>query len=693
MAVFRCKMCGGDLEVINQSSVCECQYCGTKQTVPLINDEKIANLFNRANQLRMVNRFDDAKKVYEDILLEDSNSAEAHWGVVLCKYGIEYVDDNKTNKKIPTCHRTVSSSIFADIDYIETINHSDSDTKIFYEQEAEIINNIQMSILAQSKNEEKFDVFICYKETDEITGDRTEDSVIAQDLYYELEKKGYKTFFARKTLEGQLGSAYEPIIFSALSSSKVMVVLGTKPEYFNSVWLKNEWNRYLDFAKDGNKLLIPAYRGFSPYELPNEFSSLQSLDMGRIGFMQDLLDAITKIVKYTNKETVDITRNFDKDTSIITETVSVSSLLKRVDLFLVDKNWNSANEYCEKILDIEPENHIAYIRKVMAKNHCPKESDLYKFGNKFIEDSDFRKAVDFANEDTRKTYLSYPQKYYQIQIKNEENKLEQIYSDNKAKEGTALSRVNECSNMLVPLKISYEKHIKNGKKAKIISVVILAIILLLFNIIMITGNSSEDAGDMAGMSITLTIFYAALIGVTINGIVNCIGASTKNRMFSVCRNGLSEIDNYNKVNKCNLDNIKNQKELIVSDYKLLSYFGCDVPNEKLNINMDGDIKYYSQLEKNTDFDFAISFLNKENARIEKEKQRLMKRPETKSKAMQPKKKSISLIACVFGGWLGLHKFYEGKIWMGLLYLCTFGLFCVGIAYDFFDILAKEKEYF
>ena len=375
MTVFRCKMCGGDLEVINQSSVCECQYCGTKQTVPLINDEKIANLFNRANQLRMVNRFDDAKKVYEDILLEDSNNAEAHWGVVLCKYGIEYVDDNKTNKKIPTCHRTVSSSIFADIDYIETINHSDSDTKIFYEQEAEIINNIQISILAQSKNEEKFDVFICYKETDEITGDRTEDSVIAQDLYYELEKKGYKTFFARKTLEGQLGSAYEPIIFSALSSSKVMVVLGTKPEYFNSVWLKNEWNRYLDFAKDGNKLLIPAYRGFSPYELPNEFSSLQSLDMGRIGFMQDLLDAITKIVKYTNKEAVDITGNLDKDTSIITETVSVSSLHKRVDLFLVDKNWNSANEYCEKILDIEPENHIAYIRKVMAKNHCPKESD------------------------------------------------------------------------------------------------------------------------------------------------------------------------------------------------------------------------------------------------------------------------------------------------------------------------------
>lgn len=693
MAVFRCKMCGGDLEITKGESIGECQYCGTKQTIPKSNDEKIANLFNRANQLRMVNRFDDAKKVYEDILLEDNSSAEAHWGVVLCKYGIEYVDDTKTNKKVPTCHRTITSSIYTDIDYAEAINNSDASTKMLYEQEAKAIDTIQKGIIELSANQEKYDVFICYKETDETTGDRTEDSVIAQDIYFELEKQGYKTFFARKTLEGKLGSAYEPIIFSALNSSKVMVVLGTKPDYFNSIWLKNEWSRYLDFAKDGNKLLIPAYRGFSPYELPKEFSNLQSLDMGRIGFIQDLLDAVTKIVKFNENKIVNIEEKVNNDASIITEKVSVSSLLKRVDMFLADKNWDSADEYCEKILDIEPENHIAYIRKVMAKNHCSKEENLYKYGNKFVNDNDFEKAVKFADEDIRQIYLSYPQRYYQNRVNQEEQRLEQLYKDNKVKEDMALNQVNDCRNMLNPLKQKYEKNIKNGKKAKLISFVILAIVLLFFNIIMMIGNSSEDTSDMAGMSITLTIFYAALIGISINGIINCVGASTKNRMFSVCKIGLAETDNYNKINKCNFDNIKNQKELIVANYKLLSFFGCNVPKEKLNINVDEDIKYYSGLERITDFDFAIPALNKEYIRIEKEKQRLMKSPETKSKAMQPKKKTVALIACLFGGWLGLHKFYEGKTWLGLLYLCTFGLFCIGTVYDFFDILAKEKEYF
>ncbi|MDE7124279.1 MAG: toll/interleukin-1 receptor domain-containing protein, partial [Eubacterium sp.] len=382
-----------DLEITKNESVCECIYCGTKQTVPQINDEKIANLFNRANQLRMVNRFDEAKKIYEDILLENNSSAEAHWGIILCKYGIEYVDDSKNNRKIPTCHRTIASPIFADIDYIETINHADESNKAIYEQEAALINEIQQGIIKQAEYEEDYDIFICYKETDDVTGDRTEDSVIAQDLYYELEKRGFKTFFARKTLEGKLGSAYEPIIYSALSSSEVMVVLGTKPEYFNSVWLKNEWSRYLDFAQGGNKLLVPAYRGFSPYELPKEFSNLQALDMGKIGFMQDLIDSVTKVVKFYGKSSEESSeKNQNAEPSNANQTISISSLLKRVDLFLADKNWSSANEYCEKVLDIEPENHMAYIKKVMARYRCTQDDQLYKFGDTLAQNSDFNKA-------------------------------------------------------------------------------------------------------------------------------------------------------------------------------------------------------------------------------------------------------------------------------------------------------------
>lgn len=56
-------------------------------------------------------------------------------------------------------------------------------------------------------------------------------------------------------------------------------------------------------------------------------------------------------------------------------------------------------------------------------------------------------------------------------------------------------------------------------------------------------------------------------------------------------------------------------------------------------------------------------------------------------------KWISLILCVTLGVFGAHKFYEGKIGMGILYLCTLGLFFVGVVMDFFKILSRPTRYF
>lgn len=55
-------------------------------------------------------------------------------------------------------------------------------------------------------------------------------------------------------------------------------------------------------------------------------------------------------------------------------------------------------------------------------------------------------------------------------------------------------------------------------------------------------------------------------------------------------------------------------------------------------------------------------------------------------------KWVAIVLCLFGGTLGLHKFYEGKIGMGILYLCTLGLFYVGVIIDFIALLAKPNPY-
>lgn len=55
-------------------------------------------------------------------------------------------------------------------------------------------------------------------------------------------------------------------------------------------------------------------------------------------------------------------------------------------------------------------------------------------------------------------------------------------------------------------------------------------------------------------------------------------------------------------------------------------------------------------------------------------------------------KWISLILCVALGYFGAHKFYEGKIISGLLYMCTFGFFFIGVVLDFLAILGKPNPY-
>ncbi len=294
--VFKCKMCGGDIKPIENTNTGKCLYCKSVMTLPNLDDEKKVNLYNRANELRLASEFDKAYQVYEEILEIDNKEVEAHWGLLLCKYGIEYVDDPKSKKKIPTCHRTLTDSILTERDYKYVVKNSYGEALELYQEEAKKINEIQKGILEISNKEEPYDVFICYKETDDM-GERTHESVIAEDIYEALTKEGYKVFFSRITLEDKLGKEYEPYIYSALKTSKVMLVVGTSKERFEAVWVKNEWSRFKEFMKkDKSKVMIPVYSKMDAYKLPEEFSNLQAQDMNKIGAMQDLIRGIKKIL-------------------------------------------------------------------------------------------------------------------------------------------------------------------------------------------------------------------------------------------------------------------------------------------------------------------------------------------------------------------------------------------------------------
>ncbi len=406
--VFKCKMCGGTLEFKSGDTVATCDSCGTLQTLPKMDDEHRVNLYDRANHYRRANEFDKAMGIYEQILNEDRTDAESYWSLVLCRYGIEYVEDPRSHKRVPTVNRAQYTSIYDDADYKSALQYATVEQKRVYEEEAEKINEIQKGILAISQKEEPFDVFICYKETD-ASGRRTQDSVLANDLYHQLTQEGFKVFFSRITLEDKLGTAYEPYIFAALNSAKVMVVLGTKEEYFNAVWVKNEWSRFLALIRDGKKkILIPAYRDMDPYDLPEEFSHLQAQDMSKLGFMQDLIRGIKKLVGVEKKQQVELegepSGNVQND---------IEPLLIRTAMFLEDENWEKADEYAERILDMNPKCAQAYLDKMMAELHVSKIEKLVELKENFEKNMYYIKFLQHANEKSARQV-----KLYLFELKN-----------------------------------------------------------------------------------------------------------------------------------------------------------------------------------------------------------------------------------------------------------------------------------
>lgn len=56
-----------------------------------------------------------------------------------------------------------------------------------------------------------------------------------------------------------------------------------------------------------------------------------------------------------------------------------------------------------------------------------------------------------------------------------------------------------------------------------------------------------------------------------------------------------------------------------------------------------------------------------------------------------KNRNTALILCIFGEPFGIHKFYEGNIAMGIVYLCTAGLFFIGWVVDIIKYIAMKEE--
>jgi len=185
---------------------------------------------------------------------------------------------------VATCNYAQGESIFTNENYNEALHNApDNYAATYYEDEARTIDRLNQDILAiaSSSDNGDFDIFICYKHSAiDNPNLRTEDYDHAKDVYTQLKDMGYKVFFAPETMNKEAGRRYEPFIYNALRTAKIMLVICTRKEHVEWAWVLNEWRRYLRIMeKDYDRYLIPCCHGMNATELPFELEQMQSFDI------------------------------------------------------------------------------------------------------------------------------------------------------------------------------------------------------------------------------------------------------------------------------------------------------------------------------------------------------------------------------------------------------------------------------
>lgn len=382
MGALKCKMCGSNLEIEDSITVCKCEKCGTSQTVPDIEDDKELKLFERAGRLRFNCDFDKAAGIYNTITDSYPEEAEGYWGLILCKYGIEYAD-NASGKKVPVCHRISYDSVMDDEDFELVMENSDSESRAIFREEAKIIEENRKKYIQIAESEQPYDIYISYRAKDD-NGDKTAVSEIAEHLYNKLTSAGYRVFLSETALKGKKRSECEPYIYSALNSANVMLALGTSYDDYNDVWVKNEWNRYLEIAeKNKNKCLIPCYKDVDEYDIPKEFAGLKVCQLGNDDTFNNIMAEIANVVKPESvnqpapePEKAEPAEEIELEEIEIIEPVNINKLLDEGFSAISDKNWKKANKLFFQVLDEEPDNSKAYWGQLLVQQECTNAREM-----------------------------------------------------------------------------------------------------------------------------------------------------------------------------------------------------------------------------------------------------------------------------------------------------------------------------
>lgn len=809
----RCRNCGGEIDFSKAvNGVIACPFCGSKFTVPKsgASDEVRSFLLMGEHELNVC-RFDEAATAFSKAAELDPREPEAFFGLALATAQVQYLKDEVKDCLQPICYSASEKSFVQDTNYKRALSLATAEQKKEYENKGREIDAIREEFNAFRKQGLKYDCFICVKVSEDGSDRHTEDSFIAAKLYKELKNAGFSPFYSEEEVRGRTGVMYEAMILYALYTSGSMLLVCSDESYLQTKWVKNEYSRFLKMQRDEEKArgsLTIVFKGTPVDRIPGLGGRVQGIDFNSFDALNRVLEFVGR---FKDKEVRTIKRReygkakVDKISATRKGvekrqlskvaagevTISDRAKLKVVADCLGRRDFGTASNLADKIIEENPANGEAYLLRFLAAQSCTDEDKFIRSKTEVKSYDDFEKALAAADgERSAKLYkLLYQRVYFLKNIEDYEEyivlpqstdsdiaQLTQIMY-NKAKTDRdykifngIIKTITDASEYIDNneefMAMARDDEIKqNSQKGKKNSAEVFRNYKLQYceNILSVDSANGaalwckfEDEYKDGCLTLDKKVIEEKLFAYGYN-------PYALSKLVDICKNNCAkqearslfeylltlipdgndgEYKSYLHKFIQSLFQLKNQKVfpdiekyndmLLAADKNddaayfnkvLIKHKFCN-PLQLLDIaeSLMSDSDYNSAVmiyaEKFPDYKNLYLDIVDELKRVNKtipqrewkkvvknryvEREELAKCGSIIKKARDIKEKNgyvvkekwklTALLLCGYGGIFGLHKFYEGKIGMGILYLCTGGLLMIGWVVDIILLLKKPDFY-
>ena len=390
-----CKICGGTINADESGKAGVCPHCGLRIMYPRSDIKKL----NRINYLRNIFRFDEGLAIAKELISANPDDSEAYWAALLCEYGVQYVREGTT--RLAVCRKDISalpalkeSEHYKHAMYYLTEEHHTDYDNLASQLEDSI--SITRTILNQDK---KYDVFILSRD-----GISVDDDLDGDKIYLRFTANlGFSVFYAPEMLKEMDAVERAAHIIYGLKNSRIMIPgFKTKDDVYDG-FLTYAVNMFCaDMKGKEDSLIFPVFNGkaLDFQQLPEALVWCDEIfDSSNDDFMREISDKVESILKPEVNAIV-------PDDIVTATAANKENLVKRAYMFLEDGEFDTADSYFDKILDIDIEDSRAYIGKLLAECKLRHEEDIRTLPQTVPDDKNYKKALRFATPEQKAHYES-----------------------------------------------------------------------------------------------------------------------------------------------------------------------------------------------------------------------------------------------------------------------------------------------